>query len=155
MKAVGSDQPQTVDVRVVAASLKSIAEEVRARRFREDLYYRLAVVELEVPPLRSRLEDLPLLVEHFLGELGAPPIAPESLKVLQSHAWPGNVRELKNTLERCAALAGSGPLVIRREDLRTSSGRSVPPVPRPVSRGAAAGRTRRACWCRPASGPSR
>jgi DNA-binding NtrC family response regulator len=108
---VGGDRPVAVDVRVVAATHRDLEEEVRRGRFREDLYYRLRVVEIELPPLRERLEDLPALVEHLLGQLarrlGRPvrPIRPEALARLARHPWPGNVRELRNVLEQAAVLA--------------------------------------------------
>jgi DNA-binding NtrC family response regulator len=119
---VGGQQPVEVDVRVVAATHRDLEEEVRRGRFREDLYYRLKVVELELPPLRERPEDVPALVEQFLTALAARlerakmPIAPAALARLARHAWPGNVRELRNVVEQAAVLAG-GP-VIEEEDLR-------------------------------------
>jgi DNA-binding NtrC family response regulator len=87
--------------------------EVAAGRFREDLYYRLAVVTLTVPPLRERREDIPLLAVRFLGDLGVDPqrlLTRDSLDALVRHGWPGNVRELRNTLERAVAL--SEPLAV-------------------------------------------
>jgi DNA-binding NtrC family response regulator len=119
---VGGNQPVEVDVRVVAATHRDLEDEVRRGRFREDLYYRLKVVELELPPLRERPEDVPALVEQFLTALAARlerpkmPIAPAALARLARHAWPGNVRELRNVVEQAAVLAG-GP-VIEEEDLR-------------------------------------
>ncbi|HXU73620.1 MAG TPA: sigma 54-interacting transcriptional regulator [Polyangia bacterium] len=104
-----------VDVRVVAATTRDLPLEMVAKRFREDLYYRLAVVTLEVPPLRERVEDLPLLVDHLLRSIGhdpAPMLTFEALEELAGHRWPGNVRELRNTLERAASLAA--PLSIDR-----------------------------------------
>ena len=108
IERLGSSQPRSVDVRIVAATNRSLTEEVAAGRFRSDLYYRLAVVEIELPPLRARLEDLPRLCEGMAvvlsHRLERPPRIPTdgALEVLESHAWPGNVRELANLLERVA-----------------------------------------------------
>jgi two-component system response regulator HupR/HoxA len=100
-----------VDVRVLAATHKSLEEEVREGRFRQDLLYRLWVVGLEVPPLRARAEDIPLLVEHFLERYGdgrRPGIAAGTLDFLGRYSWPGNVRELENEVRRALALLGDG-----------------------------------------------
>jgi DNA-binding NtrC family response regulator len=119
---VGGQQPVEVDVRVVAATHRDLEDEVRRGRFREDLYYRLKVVEVELPALRERPEDVPALVEHFLTALSERlsrpkmPIAPAALARLARHAWPGNARELRNVVEQAAVLAG-GP-AIEEEDLR-------------------------------------
>jgi two-component system, NtrC family, response regulator GlrR len=110
VQRVGGTRRTPVDVRVVAATNRDLKVEVNTRRFRPDLYYRLAVVEVRLPPLRERLEDLPLLVEHFLAQLGNPPAAaaslrdPEHLAALGHHSWPGNIRELRNYVEQCQAL---------------------------------------------------
>jgi DNA-binding NtrC family response regulator len=107
---VGGTAPVDVDVRVVAATHRDLEEEVKAGRFREDLYYRLKVVELDLPPLRDRLEDLPALVERFSVQLAERldrervRISPEALARLACHAWPGNVRELRNVIERAGVL---------------------------------------------------
>ncbi len=119
---VGGNQPVGADVRVVAATHRDLEEEVRRGRFREDLYYRLKVVEVELPALRERPEDVPALVEHFLAALATRlerkkiPITPAALARLARHSWPGNVRELRNVVEQAAVLA-SGP-AIDEEDLR-------------------------------------
>jgi len=113
---IGSARSTTVDVRVIAATNKKIDEEIGAGRFREDLLYRLNVVPIDVPPLRSRREDIPLLVEHFVVRLaavqGVPPrrFAEGALERLQRHAWPGNVRELRNTVERLLILASGSAI---------------------------------------------
>jgi len=117
VKPVGGDKPIKVDVRVVAASLKDLREAVKEKRFREDLYFRLSVVNLEVPALRKHLEDLPLLVDHFLREQRCAPLGGEAMATLSRYAWPGNVRQLRNVLERAVAMAGGGALVIEPEDL--------------------------------------
>jgi two-component system nitrogen regulation response regulator NtrX len=103
---LGGTEPKTVDVWVIAATNRELKAEVAAGRFREDLYYRLAVVPIEVPPLRQRAEDVPALIAHFAGaaarEQGLPPktFAPEAIRALTAAPWRGNVRELKNTVER-------------------------------------------------------
>ncbi|MBU4278277.1 MAG: sigma-54-dependent Fis family transcriptional regulator [Proteobacteria bacterium] len=105
---LGDNRPLKVDVRVIAATNEDLVERVASKGFRQDLYFRLSVVELNIPPLRGRLEDLPLLVEHVLGrvsyKLGARQlgISPEALEVLNRYQWPGNVRELGNILEMAA-----------------------------------------------------
>ena len=107
VRRLGGQRSIAFDVRLVAATNRDLAMEVQRGRFREDLYYRLAVVSLTVPPLRERLDDIPLLAVHLLRELGRDPasyLTVESLAALQSYDWPGNVRELRNTLERAATL---------------------------------------------------
>jgi transcriptional regulator with GAF, ATPase, and Fis domain len=107
VRRIGGDRSIGVNVRVVAATNRDLAVEVTRGRFREDLYYRLAVVRLSVPALRDRPEDVPLLAVHLLRQIGVDPahhLTVESLQALSSHDWPGNVRELRNTLERAAAL---------------------------------------------------
>jgi DNA-binding NtrC family response regulator len=113
VRRLGGKKVLPVDVRIIAATSRDLQLEVVERRFREDLYYRLAVVPVTVPPLRERLEDLPILVEHLLRSIGADPspfLTVEAIEELASHRWPGNVRELRNTLERAASL--SEPLSI-------------------------------------------
>jgi DNA-binding NtrC family response regulator len=111
VKRVGSTEYRPVDMRVVAATNRSLRAEVEARRFRSDLYYRLAVVRIKLPPLRERIADLPLLVEHMLTSLGVaddPGSAayrdPEFSSRLLRFPWPGNIRQLRNHVERCVAL---------------------------------------------------
>jgi len=109
-RRVGGGKPIKVDVRIISATNRNIRELVRTGRFREDLYYRLNVITIVLPPLRERPEDIPLLIAHFLGRIAArtgqpvKTLAPETLRLLQSYEWPGNVRELHNELERLAAL---------------------------------------------------
>ncbi|HEX8851400.1 MAG TPA: sigma-54 dependent transcriptional regulator [Gemmatimonadaceae bacterium] len=113
---IGGSKPTSVDVRVLAATNKNLEEEIAAGRFREDLFYRLNVVPLHVPPLRERREDIPLLVAHFVAQLserdGVTPrsFEPEAVALLSRMEWPGNVRELRNTVERLLILA-NGPRV--------------------------------------------
>ncbi|TSE30338.1 Transcriptional regulatory protein ZraR [Tepidimonas thermarum] len=110
IRPVDSQQSVPVDVRIVAATHRQLADEVAAGRFREDLYFRLRVVDLVLPPLRERPEDIPALVDHFIHTLapalGVPPIevAPEAMALLQRYRWPGNVRELRNWVERSLIL---------------------------------------------------
>jgi len=119
---VGGVRPIEVDVRVVAATHRRLEEEVQRGRFREDLYYRLRVVEIELPPLRERREDVPALAQRFLERVGERlalekrRLGEGALAALVSHPWPGNVRELENAIERAAVLA-AGP-VIEAADLR-------------------------------------
>lgn len=110
---VGANETLKTDVRIVAATHKNLAAEVSAGRFREDLFYRLNVVELRIPPLRERPEDIPLLAEYFLQRITRKNgmarirISAEATASLSSHHWPGNVRELENTMARACALASS------------------------------------------------
>ena len=111
VKRVGATEYRPLDLRVIAATNRSLRAEVEAKRFRSDLYYRLAVVRIKLPPLRERIADVPLLVEHVLTTLGvadAPESealrSPEFLQKLLRYSWPGNIRQLRNHLERCVAL---------------------------------------------------
>jgi Nif-specific regulatory protein len=112
VRPLGETRSRAVDVRVIAATNRVLEEEVRAGRFRQDLFYRLRVFPIRVPPLRERREDMPLLVQHLLARLAAqlnrPPAepTPETLALLAGYAFPGNVRELANELERALLLAG-------------------------------------------------
>jgi DNA-binding NtrC family response regulator len=112
VRPVGSQAARKVDVRIVAATNRSLEAEVNAGRFRGDLYWRLAVVRIELPPLRARPEDIPLLVRHFSEHLTPPgtvrPLPSErSLQALASQPWPGNVRELRNAVERAFSVMGA------------------------------------------------
>jgi Nif-specific regulatory protein len=108
---VGGTSPVKVDVRVIAATNKCLAEEVREKRFREDLYFRINVFPIELPPLRDRLEDIPLFIDWFATRMGRKiTISDPARQVLMSHAWPGNVRELLHALERASLLAGEGEI---------------------------------------------
>ena len=115
---VGGTDEVSVDVRVIAATNKNLAEEVKEGRFRDDLYYRLNVIEIRIPPLRERREDIPLAGGAFCAAASPPSwekISPESprdaLKVLIDHDWPGNVRELENVIERAIVTSHNGTLV--------------------------------------------
>jgi len=117
IRPLGSTQSRRVDLRFVAATNLDITAAVAGGGFREDLYYRLNVITLVMPPLRERREDIPLLIARFIeqlaGELGKPlaTVAPEALKILQSHGWPGNVRELRNIVERVVLIAEGSVLL--------------------------------------------
>ena len=111
IRRVGATKPISVDVRIIAATNLNLGEEVKSRRFREDLYYRLNVIELKLPPLRERREDIPLLVEAFLKKCGevrgkeVKGVGEAALAMLMDYAWPGNVRELENVIERAVTLS--------------------------------------------------
>ncbi|MGA9525034.1 MAG: sigma 54-interacting transcriptional regulator [Myxococcaceae bacterium] len=133
IQRVGSASRIALDVRVIASSRVDLAAEVAAGRFREDLFYRLNVVQTELPPLRARKEDLPLLCEAILRELGVAepgPIEGMGLALLSEHRWPGNTRELRNVLERAVVLAG-GPRPFTKlsfEPARDAEVRSAAPA---------------------------
>ncbi len=118
---VGGSEPRKVDVRVVAATNRDLSDWVRQGKFREDLYYRLNVVSLELPPLRERGDDIILLAEHFLGKFchsqgrTPPKIGSDARRRLLSHNWPGNIRELRNLMERVAYLSEGN--IVKQEDL--------------------------------------
>ena len=106
VQRVGSEQSRQIDVRVVGATNVPLEQAVAERRFREDLYHRLAVLRIHLPPLRERVEDIPLLADYFLQQFNAKYrksvkcLTAEAVRLLQSYLWPGNVRELRNVLER-------------------------------------------------------
>ncbi len=104
IRPVGESEPTKVSVRVIAATNRDLEEEVRAGRFREDLYYRLAVVKLTVAPLRERPDDIPLLAAHFAAAAGLSGLPPEVVASLCAHTWPGNVRELRNAVQAYIAI---------------------------------------------------
>jgi DNA-binding NtrC family response regulator len=132
VRRVGTNNHVPVNVRLIAATNRSLREQVGAHKFRSDLYYRLAVVEVKLPPLRERLPDLPALVEHIVRNLGT--TEEETLATIRStgflgalaeHSWPGNIRELRNYLERCVALHDFAP--------PRSAGAAASSVPGPES----------------------
>ena len=132
---VGDNRPRNVNVRLVAATNQNLHQAIRERRFREDLFYRLNIISIELPPLRARTGDVELLAHHFLQrnakKLGVDvrEFAPEALDILQRHTWPGNVRELENAIERAVALA-RGPVI--SPDQLPPIGPHVPPLPEPI-----------------------
>src|SRR5204863_8069280 len=106
VRKVGSNTYEKIDVRVVAATNRDLRAEVAKKAFREDLYYRLAVIRVSVPPLRERGSDIPLLVSHFMQGFGPQlKITPDDMSKLVRHSWPGNVRELRNVMERACLLS--------------------------------------------------
>jgi two-component system, NtrC family, response regulator PilR len=119
VRPLGSTEEVDVDVRVIAATNKDFEKEIAEGRFREDLYYRLSVIPLQLPSLRERREDIPLLARHFLErfrksmEKPIEGISPEAMRKLESYEWPGNVRELENTMERAVALESGNEISLR------------------------------------------
>jgi DNA-binding NtrC family response regulator len=116
-RRIGSNRHIKADIRVIAATNKDLRQEVEKARFREDLYYRIAVIEIPMPPLRERTEDIPALVEHFLrinayGGRERLQVTPEAMVCLTRYPWPGNIRELRNTIERLSVLADSQVLTV-------------------------------------------
>jgi two-component system response regulator HydG len=117
VRPVGSTESIKVDVRLVCATNRDLEAEVKAGKFREDLYFRINVVTIKLPPLRDRPGDIPILVAHFLAKLGrregrAPAtMSAEALHALQAHGWPGNVRELENAIDRAVAVAKDGVIL--------------------------------------------
>jgi Nif-specific regulatory protein len=130
---LGGNRSIKTDVRVIAATNRDLEEAVQAKEFRSDLYFRLRVIEVEVPALRQRLEDLPLLVEHFIqllrhhADRRIDGITPQALELLSRHTWPGNVRELRNVIERAMVLGSSNVLDV--EDFSLSSLGAAPLLP--------------------------
>jgi DNA-binding NtrC family response regulator len=125
-RRVGGTKPISVDVRIVAATHRDLRRWVNRGQFRQDLYYRLAVARLEIPPLRERTEDIPLLVEHFLGEMGVEKpvehVVPGAvLETLKSYHWPGNVRELRNFVESALAFGETRPPAWSMEDAESAA----------------------------------
>jgi DNA-binding NtrC family response regulator len=124
--AVGSRRPTKIDVRIISATNRDLAQQVKEGRFREDLYYRLNVFPIEIPSLKERREDLPALVDHFVARFNAeenksvPGLAPETLSMLAGFDWPGNVRQLENAVFRAIVLSDGGAL--KPEDFPQISG---------------------------------
>jgi DNA-binding NtrC family response regulator len=132
IRRVGANAEKSVDLRVVAATNRDLEQDVRDGRFREDLFWRLNVIRLKVPPLRERSFDIPLLVEHFVNKATEAAkrlpldVAPDALAILTAYSWPGNVRELENAIERAVAFA-KGPMITPEdlpERVRTSGSAS-------------------------------
>ena len=134
-ESLGSERTQKVDVRVIAATNRDLRQMVADGRFQEDLYYRLNVIPIHIPPLRERREDIPVLVEHFMQKHAQRAgkridgIAPGVMQALQASDWPGNVRELENTMERAVVLSQSplvGPEVVRILDVSSAPPAGLP-----------------------------
>lgn len=121
IRRIGSVNSNSVDVRIIAATNRDLQDDIEAGTFREDLYYRLSIMDIPLPPLRERKEDIPLLADHFITRFNQKMnrsiegITPDALRVLMNYPWPGNVRELENTIQRCMILRDSGE--IQRDDL--------------------------------------
>ena len=119
LRRVGDTQLTKVDVRVLAATNEPLQERLKEKTFREDLYYRISVIPIELPPLRERVEDIPLLVHHFVQAFARqqgitpPRVEPAVMAVFKTYGWPGNVRELQNTLERACALCDDGVITLK------------------------------------------
>ncbi len=134
---VGSNTPVSVDVRVIAATNKQLDIEIERGQFRPDLFYRLNVIPFEVPPLRERLADVPLLIEHFNQKFSAAygkqpkRFEPDALAAFQDYSWPGNVRELRNTVERCVIMLGR--IRVGAHDLPPLGGEAPPVAPHKFS----------------------
>jgi transcriptional regulator with PAS, ATPase and Fis domain len=159
IRPVGSNSMRSIDVRVVAATHRPLAQAVNVGTFREDLYYRLAVVEVALPPLRARREDIPMLAQHFLKRYaGSDELPPDLLETLLTRSWPGNVRELRNFIEQrvLVGLTGSVGGVVRaqlpagaaQEDgrqrhARCGAGRRQPPLSSSDDGAAGCGRRQR------------
>ena len=119
VRRIGSNIENTIDVRVIAATNRDLADSIQKGTFREDLFYRINVIPITLPPLRQRREDIPLLVEHFIDKycatLGAPKkrISTDAIRLIEKYHWPGNVRELENVIERMIALETSDVLTTK------------------------------------------
>jgi len=128
---LGEDRTRTVDARIITATNRDLADEVKTGRFREDLYYRLSVFPIELPPLRDRTEDIPKLAHHFLQQsarklgVNVPHLTSANLNQLQSYDWPGNVRELQNVIERAVIRAHNGQLDLGLGPASTSLSRTT------------------------------
>jgi len=135
---VGEDITRNVDVRVIAATNRNLAEQVDAHHFRQDLFYRLNVFPLELPPLRTRKSDIPLLAAHTIAEVSkrhgtsAPPLTQEDARWLQQYEWPGNIRELQNVIERAVILSKGGRLRLDIALPRAADATVVANSPSPV-----------------------
>ncbi len=133
---VGATDPQAIDVRFIAATNRDLEQEMRRGGFRSDLYYRLNVISLHIPPLRERRDDIPVLAEYFLGKLAredrAATIAPDALDALRAYDWPGNVRELENALERALIVARGDVLDLAALPARIGEPQATPLVGEPT-----------------------
>ena len=131
VERIGGDKPIRVDVRVLVATHRDLPAQVKEGKFRQDLFHRIYVFPLALPPLRERREDIPVLVEHFAAQVCAQngwkpiPFAPEAIQALQDHAWPGNVRELRNVVERLMLLATDGQVDVATVQLALPQGSTI------------------------------
>jgi two-component system, NtrC family, nitrogen regulation response regulator NtrX len=147
VERIGGDKPVSVDVRVVVATHRDLEARVREEKFRQDLFHRIYVFPVLLPPLRERREDIPALIEHFAAQVCAQnvwkaiPFSPEAIHVLQSLAWPGNVRELRNMVERLMLLATDGQVELATVETAMPKGLEAgPAASRAFSSGALAER---------------
>ena len=128
VERIGGDKPVSVDVRVVVATHRDLEARVREEKFRQDLFHRIYVFPLGLPPLRERREDIPALIEHFASQVSAQngwkpvPFSDEAMEALQSHCWPGNVRELRNMVERLMLLATHGQVDLDTVEMAVPKG---------------------------------
>jgi DNA-binding NtrC family response regulator len=131
---LGETKPRLVDIRLIAATNKDLEEQIRKGLFREDLYYRLNVIEVKIPPLRERGEDIRVLTRHFIDKYcrennrKAAAISEEAMEVLMGYHWPGNIRELRNVIERAVVLSGSGDISVAELPERVRSHDGTRPV---------------------------
>jgi two-component system, NtrC family, response regulator len=126
VQPVGSERPMAVDIRIIAATNLDLQKKINKGEFREDLYYRLSVIPLFIPPLRERIEDIPALVNHFLKKFEAPAdvsFSSEAIDLLKTYSWPGNIREMQNIVERCIILRKGK--IIEKNDLNLISQRNL------------------------------
>jgi transcriptional regulator with GAF, ATPase, and Fis domain len=136
-EAIGDERSQRVDVRVVAATNRDLREEVAAKRFRQDLFFRLSVFPIPLPPLRQRLEDIPLLAQHFLKQASrrfgktTPILKQRHVSELQAYPWPGNVRELQHVIERAVIGARDGILHLPLESIDAPASKASSNAPSP------------------------
>jgi DNA-binding NtrC family response regulator len=134
VERIGGDRPVSVDVRVVVATHRDLEAQVREGKFRQDLFHRIYVFPLRLPPLRERSDDIPALVEHFASQVSAlngwkpVPFTPDAIAALQAHSWPGNVRELRNMVERLMLLATDGTVDLATVRLALPQASDTAPV---------------------------
>ena len=121
---VGSNETVKCDIRIVAATNRDLAAYVKEGKFREDLYYRLNVIDMRLPALKERTGDVPLLVNRYLREFGGKSVSPDAMRLLESYQWPGNVRELRNAVEKMCVLSSSGEIGV--DDVPDEMKREIP-----------------------------
>jgi DNA-binding NtrC family response regulator len=146
VERIGGDKPITVNIRVVVATHRDLEARVREEKFRQDLFHRIQVFPLLLPPLRERRDDIPALVEHFAAQVCAQngwkpvPFTPDAMEALQSYPWPGNVRELRNMVERLMLLATDGQVDVETVQLALPKTSTAVPTPGAIASGALADR---------------
>ena len=149
IERIGGDKPIAVDVRVIVATHRDLEAQVREGKFRQDLFHRIYVFPLVLPPLRARSEDIPALVEHFADQVSAQngwkqiPFTPEAIETLQAHAWPGNVRELRNVVERLMLVATGEKVDLETVQLAIPHAGITTPAPCGAESGSLANRVQR------------